>query len=324
MEKAIVLRAHGGPETLVLEPIEVGKPGNGELRIRQTYLGVNFHDIYVRSGLYKTLTLPGTPGIEGVGIVEEVGEGVSGFKVGERIGYVTRSYGCYATSRILPASIAVKLPASVDDLTVASTLLKGLTVEMLVRRVYQVKKDDWVLVQAAAGGVGQMLAQWAHHLGAKVIGTAGSAEKIELARRSDCDYVIAYAKEDVAEEVKRITNGRGVNVVYDGVGKDTFNGSLNSLASRGHLANFGQSSGNVEPVSMPSLAARSTTLSRPVIFQYVSERPLLEDMSSSLLQALSDGWLRTQKPTVFPLAEAAESHKLLESRKALGPVVLAV
>lgn len=322
MTEAIVVREYGGPEVLQLESIEVGSPKSGELRIRQTCLGVNFHDIYVRSGLYKTLALPGIPGIEGVGVVEEVGADVSGFDVGDRVAYVTGAYGCYASERLLPAAIAVKLPDAVDDATAASVLLKGLTVDMLVNRIRPVRAGDWALVQAAAGGVGQLLAQWLRHLGVKVIGTAGSPEKAEIAKKAGCDEVILYRHEDVAERVKAITDGRGVDVAYDSVGKDTFAGSLDSLALCAQLIAFGQASGPVEPVALTRLSARSSSLSRPMVFHYVAQRPALEAMTQSLFAALTEGWLQPEPPIEFALADAAEAHRLLASRQATKPVVL--
>ena len=322
MARAIVLREHGGPETLKAEDVEVGAPGAGELRVRQTCLAVNFHDVYVRSGLYKTLPLPGVPGIEGVGVVEAVGGGVSGFTVGDRIAYITGKYGCYASERLLPAAIAVKLPASIDDRTAAASFLRGLTVEMLLRRVHDVKAGNWLLVHAAAGGVGTLLVQWAKHLGARVIGTAGSMEKADIARRAGCDEVILYRQEDFVERVQTITHGRGVDVAYDSVGRDTFAGSLQSLAFCGHLVNFGQASGPVEPITMTQLAARSLTVSRPILFHYATERGTLEAMTSSLFGALGAGWLHPEAPQEFPLEEAARAHAVLESRNSTRPVIL--
>lgn len=324
MSQAIVVREYGGPEVLKLESVEVGNPGKGELRIRQTCLGVNFHDIYVRSGLYKTLALPGVPGIEGVGVVEAIGMDVKGFAEGDRVAYITGGYGCYASERILAADIAVKLPDAIRDETAASVFLKGLTVEMLVNSVGRIRAGNWVLVQAAAGGVGQLLSQWASHLGATVIGTAGSPEKAEIARRAGCSHVILYRQENVADRVKAITGGRGVDVAYDSVGKDTFAGSLNSLAMCGHLVNFGQSSGPVEPVALSQLSARSTTLTRPMVFHYVLQRPRLDAMSASLFDALVEGWLQPAVPSTYHLADAAVAHRFLESRTGTSPVVLTV
>ncbi|MFA7667669.1 MAG: quinone oxidoreductase [Burkholderiaceae bacterium] len=322
MTDAIVVREYGGPEVLRLEQVDVPAPGPGELRIRQTCLGVNFHDVYVRSGLYRTLSLPGTPGIEGVGIVEHVGEGVTGFAKGDRIGYVTNTYGCYAAERIIPAAIAVRLPDEVDDLTAGAVLLKGLTVEMLVRRVYRVQAGDRVLVHAAAGGVGQLLVQAAARIGARVIGTVGSEAKAELARRCGCEHVVLYRSENFVERVRELTEGRGVQVVYDSVGKDTFFGSLDSLAVRGHLVNFGQSSGPVAGFEVSALAPKSASLTRPMLFHYMQARAELLDMSGSLFEALRSGTLKVEPPRSFALSEAARAHEVLESRESQTPLVL--
>ena len=322
MARAVVLREHGGAELLKVEAIEVGAPGPGQLRLRQTVLGVNFHDIYVRSGLYKTLRLPGIPGIEGVGVVEAVGPGVEGFAAGDRVGYISGGYGCYASERLLAAELAIRLPDELDDAAAASVLLKGLTVEMLVNGVHRVQAGDVVLVQAAAGGVGRLLVRWLDRLGARVIGTAGSPEKAAIARAAGCAEVILYREEDVAQRVSTFTGGRGVDVVYDGVGRDTFAGSLASLAACAHLVNFGQASGPVDPITLPQLAARSSTLSRPVVFHYTAQRERLERMSASVFSALANGWLAVEPPLEFPLEEAAQAHRLLESGKAMQPIVL--
>src|SRR5579859_4094119 len=246
--RAIVLQQYGGPEALRPERVEIGAPAAGELQVRQTAIGVNFHDVYVRSGLYRTLALPGIPGIEGVGTVESVGPGVHGFAVGDRIGYVSGQYGAYAGRRNLPAALALKLPDAMGDRLAATVLLKGLTAEMLLRRVTQVSRGTTILVHAAAGGVGRLLCQWAAHLGATVIGTVGSEAKSRVAREAGCHHTILYRSTDFVEAVKRITGGRGVDIAFDSVGKDTFYGSLDALAKLGHLVNFGQSSGPVEPL----------------------------------------------------------------------------
>jgi NADPH2:quinone reductase len=322
MTDAIVIREYGGPEVLRLEQIDVGHPGPDEIRLRQGAVGVNFHDVYVRSGLYKTLTPPGIPGIEAAGIVEEVGANVSGLRPGDRVGYVTRSYGCYASARLLPADRAVKLPDWMDERTAASLLLKGLTVHTLVSKVHPVKAGDWVLVHAAAGGVGRMLCQWASHLGATVIGTVGSNEKAEIARRSGCKHVILYRKENFVERIAAITNKRGVDVAYDSVGKDTFAGSLESLALCGHLVNFGQASGPVEPVAPALLGLKSLSLTRPVVFHHVAQRAALEVAAAALFDALSKRWISAEKSVELPLRDAAQAHRILEARKNLGPIVL--
>lgn len=322
MANAIVLRQYGESSTLLAEEVEVGFPGVGELRIRQTAIGVNFHDVYVRSGLYKTLALPGIPGIEAAGVVEDVGEGVSGFSIGDRVGYVTGGYGGYASERLLPAEIAVKLPDGVDELTAATSLLKGLTVDMLIRQVHQIKAGDTILVHAAAGGVGRLLCQWANHIGATVIGTVGSAQKANVARNSGCKHVVLYREENFVERVREFTSDRGVDVVYDSVGKDTFSGSLDCLAMLGHLVNFGQASGNPAPLEIAQLARGSFRLSRPIVFHYLGDRKRYVDMADNLFSALRDGVLDVEPGKTFALAEASAAHEHLESRQASGPLVL--
>jgi NADPH:quinone reductase len=322
MAEAIVLHETGRPAVLQTESVEVRPPGAGELRVRQTAIGVNFHDVYVRSGLYRTLALPGIPGIEAAGIVEEVGEGVSGFAAGDRIAYVTAHYGAYASERLLPAHLAVSLPSQIPDDLAATVLLKGLTTEMLLRQVHRVQPGDHVLVHAAAGGVGRLLCQWAAHLGATVIGTAGSEEKAERARQAGCQHVILYRQENFVERVREITNGRGVEVVYDSVGKDTFQGSLETLATFGHLVNFGQSSGKVEPFDVAQLFRGSNRLSRPAVFHYVADRKRFDDMAAALFDALAQGVLTAEPGKTFPLSQAAAAHEELESRRAPGPLLL--
>jgi NADPH:quinone reductase len=322
MARAIVIQAHGGPEVLQAQEVDVGAPGPGELRLRQTYAGVNFHDVYVRSGEYRTLKLPGVPGIEGVGVVDQVGPGVEGFRAGDRIGYITRSYGCYASERLLPARMALKLPDALDDRTAAAVLLKGLTVDMLVARVHRIHAGETVLVHAAAGGVGRMLVQWASRLGARVVGTVGAADKVGIARAAGCTDVILYRQENVPERVLALTGGCGVDVVYDGVGRDSFEGSLASLANCAHLVNFGQASGPVPPVSLSTLQARSTTLSRPGVFHYVAERPQLEQAAAALFDALARGWITVDAPIEHALEDAAGAHRRLQSRTATQPIVL--
>lgn len=322
MARAVVIRKHGGPSVLHGEDVAVGPPGPGELRLRQTFAGVNFHDVYVRSGQYRTLALPGVPGIEAVGIVDAVGAGVQGWQPGERAGYITSAYGCYASERLLPAEWALKLPATLDDRLVAASLLKGLTVEMLVQRVHRVQAGQWVLVQAAAGGVGRLLVQRVARLGARVIGTAGSPQKAALARAAGCCEVIAYRDEDVATRVREITGGRGVDVAYDSVGRDSFAGSLAALAPCAHLVSFGQASGPVPPLALSELQARSTTLSRPVVFHHTAAREARERLAAGLFEAVAQGVLALEPPLEFGLDEAAAAHALLESRGATRPIVL--
>ena len=322
MTRGIVIRAHGGPEALHIENVAVGDPGAGELRIRQTAIGVNFHDCYVRSGLYKTLALPGIPGIEGAGVVEAVGAGVTSFAPEDRIGYVTAGYGSYAEARLLPAALAVRLPAGMTEDTAAAVFVKGLTAAFLVLRTHRILAGQTILVHAAAGGVGQLLCQWASHLGATVIGTVGNAEKAAIARRCGCAHTILYREEDFVARTKEITDGRGVDVAYDSVGRDTFAGSLAALALRGHLINFGQSSGPVDPFSVSSLSARSNSLTRPILFHYIATRAELEALVGELFTALSSGILQVGEPRRFALEDAADAHRALEARETSSAVLL--
>ncbi len=322
MPNAIVLRQHGGPETLRTEPITIGAPGRGEIRLRQTAIGVNFHDIYVRSGLYASLTLPGIPGIEAAGIVEAIGADVTHLRQGDRVAYVTGAYGAYAQERLLPADLALRLPDKVDERTAAALILKGLTARMLLHRVHRVVAGDIVLVHAAAGGVGRLLVQWARHLGATVIGTVGSEAKAEEATRCGAHHVILYRQEDFVARVRAITKGRGVDVAYDSVGHDTFQGSLDSLALLGHLVNFGQSSGPVEPFRIAALSAKSNSVSRPMLFHYIADRPALEDMAAGFFTALADGILTAGPIQTYDLADVAAAHRDLEARRTTGSVVL--
>lgn len=322
MPRAIVLRRHGGPDTLLDEDVTLGQPGPGDILIRQTAVGVNFHDVYVRSGLYDTLALPGIPGIEAVGIVTALGEGVDGLSVGQRIGYVTRTYGAYAEARVLPASLALPLPDVLGDVEAASLLLKGLTACMLLRRVYPVKPGDTILVHAAAGGVGQLLCRWGRHLGARVIGTAGSPEKAAIAKAAGASEVLAYREGGFAKAVLELTNGRGVDAVYDAVGRDTFAESLESLAFCGALVNYGQASGPVDPVAPSALGAKSNSLSRPVVFHYLRERSALEAMAADLFAAAAAGVVKAETGLTLPLDKAGEAHAALEGRKTTGAIVL--
>lgn len=322
MASAIVIRRYGGPEVLDIEGSAVGEPGSGEVLLRQTAVGVNFHDIYVRSGQYRTLDLPGVPGIEAVGVVARCGPGVEHLREGQRVGYVTPRYGAYADERILDASLAVALPDALDDAAAASVLLKGLTACMLLRHVHVVQPGDAVLVHAAAGGVGQILCGWARHLGARVIGTVGSADKAAVARRAGADEVILHRDGDVPSRVAEFTGGEGVAAAYDAIGRDTFAGSLASLAKRGTLVNYGQASGPVEPFAPSALAARSNAVARPIVFHYVERRAMLDAMAGELFAAVAAGVVRPATGLVLPLSRAGEAHRALEARETTGAVVL--
>ena len=323
MPKAIVIRNYGRSDVMKLEDIAMPVPGNGELRIRQTSIGVNFHDVYVRSGLYKTLPVPGILGCEGAGVVEEIGDGVEGFNIGDRIAYVTGPpYGAYASHRLLSANVAVLLPGSVSDDLAAATLLRAMTVEMLTHRVHQLEAGMTILVHAAAGGVGRLMCQWASNMGVNVLGTVGSQEKAEIAKASGCHNPILYRETAFEDEVLRLTNGRGVDVVYDSIGVDTFAGSLKALALCGHLVNFGQSSGPVDPVAMSTLAEKSLTVTRPILFHYLADPAQYRAMADAVFKNFAAGILRSDDPISVPLADAQQSHDMLESRKAIGGLVL--
>ena len=322
MSNAIVLREYGGPEALRLEPVDVGAPGPEELRIRQTAIGVNFHDAYVRSGLYRTLKLPGVPGVEAAGIVEAAGPNSLGFAPGDRVAYVYPQYGAYSQERLLPASAALRVPDGVSDEVAASLTVKGLTACLLLKRVRPVHAGDSVLIHAAAGGVGQLLVQWAKHLGATVIGTVGSAEKAKLARECGADHVILYREENFLDRVQALTNRRGVDVVYDSVGQDTFLRSIDCLAYFGTAVSFGQSSGAVEPFAVSRLAARSTAVVRPILFHYLQERSSLEAMARETFGALAAGIISARTVLRLPLSQAAEAHRAMESRALSGAIIL--
>jgi NADPH2:quinone reductase len=322
MTRAIVLHETGGPEKLRFEAVEVGEPGAGELRIRHTAIGVNFHDTYVRSGSYRTLTLPGIPGVEAAVIIERVGPGVSGFAPGEHITYINEKYGGYAEARLLPARLALKIPDGLTDEAAAALTVKGVTACMLLRHVYAVRSGERLLVHAAAGAMGQLIVRWAKHLGATVIATAGSAAKARIARECGADQVILYREEDFVARVAHLTDGEGVHVAYDAVGADTFLGSLDCLGFRGTLVNFGQVSGPVPPFAVSRLAVRSNTLVRPLLFHYIRERQELEAMAREAFAAIAGGVIRASIGMRLPLERAGDAHVALESRATSGAVVL--
>jgi len=322
LTRVIVMERPGGPEVLLPSEAKLLPPGPHELRLRQTAIGVNYHDVYVRSGLYQTLPLPGVPGIEAVGTVEEVGSEVSSFAPGDRIGYVSGSYGCYAEARNLNAALAVRLPEGISDAQWAASLMKAFTVCMLLHRVRQTRAGETVLVHAAAGGVGQLLCSWASHIGARVIGTVGSEEKAAVARAHGADEVIFYRKEDVAARVAELTGGAGVAAAYDAVGADTFKGSIDSLGFEGHLVNYGQASGPVEPFTPALLATRSLTITRPIVFHYLRTPEKLQAIADETFAAFAAGAVKPIDPLELPFAEAAEAHRLLEARQSPGGIVL--
>ena len=323
MTKAIVVREHGGPEVLKLEEVTLGEPGQGEALIRHRAVGLNFIDVCHRTGLYPAPNgLPMTPGSEGAGEVLALGEGVSHLKVGDRVAY-TVPYGAYAEERILPADRLVKVPETVELETAAAMMLKGMTAQYLLNRTYPVKEGDVILFHAAAGGVGQIAGQWAKALGATVIGTVGSTEKMELARACGYDHLINYREEDFVAEVKEITGGRGVDVVYDSVGKDTFPGSLACLRHRGMWVTFGQSSGPVGPVDLGMLGKMgSLYATRPTLFNHIAKREDLESTAGALFDMVGSGKVKIPVNQRYALADAADAHRDLETRKTTGTTLL--
>jgi NADPH:quinone reductase len=322
MTDAIVIEQYGAPEVMRLRRVEVPAPGPGQVRLRHTRIGVNFHDVYVRSGLYRTLALPGTPGIEAAGVVIECGPGVTRLTPGDRVAYVSGGYGVYASERLIDADGLLPLPGDVSDEVAASVLLRGLTADMLLQRVHQVRAGNWVLVQAAAGGVGQLLCRWAVHLGAKVIGTVAHAGQVDAATRAGCALVLDSRADDFVQCVQAATGGQGVAVAYDGVGRDTFQASLRALAFCGHLVNFGQASGAVPPFEVAQLATRSLSLTRPIIFHHLREAAVREAMAGRVFAALRAGVLGVGAPRHFALADAAQAHRVLEAEGASTPLLL--
>ena len=321
MPHAMRIYEYGGPEKLRWEQVQVGAPGEGQVLVRNTAVGLNFVDTYQRSGLYQ-VPLPFTPGSEGAGVVEAVGPKVKEFKAGDRVAY-TGPIGAYAEVLLRPAERLVKMPAGIDDRTAAAMMLKGLTAQYLLRRTYRVKKGDTILVHAAAGGVGQILCQWARALGATVIGTVGSDEKAALAKKAGCKHVIVTSREKFVERVKQITQGKGVPVVYDGVGKDTFMDSLDCLAPLGLMASFGNASGAVTQFNPGVLAQKgSLFLTRPTLITYTASREALLSAARELFAVVKSGKVKIAINQTYPLREAAQAQRDLESRKTTGSTVL--
>ncbi len=319
---AIQIDRTGGPEVLAPKTLADPEPGPGQIRIRHGAIGLNFVETYHRSGLYP-MTLPKVLGQEAAGTVDAVGEGVTRFHVGDRAGYVSGSSGAYAELAVIDQGKAIKLPRFISDEDAAAVLLKGLTVEMLVRRVYPLKRGQWALVHAAAGGVGQLLVQWAKALGATVIATAGSAEKLKIAEGHGADHLVNYAEDDWAEQVRTITDGEGVEVVYDGVGQATFDGSLKSLAKRGFLVLYGGASGPVPPVDpLALMRGGSLYLTRPTLFDYAADTAEMDAAAKDLFALMRDGKLKVQVGQQFALKDAADAHRALEARQTTGSTLL--
>jgi NADPH:quinone reductase len=321
MAHAIRVHQTGGPEVLKWEEVEVGDPGPGEVKIRQDAAGLNFIDVYHRTGLYKQ-ELPFTPGVEGAGVVESIGPGVTNVQAGDRVTYASQ-IGGYAEERLIAADRVVKLPESISTEEAAAMMLQGLTARMLIRAIHRVQAGDTILIHAAAGGVGLIVCQWAKALGATVIGTVSTDEKAEIARAHGCDHPIIYTREDFVAEVDRITSGRKLPVVYDGVGKDTFMKSLDCLHPRGLMVSFGNASGPVDPISPLILSQKgSLFLTRPTLNHYIASREDLEESAKDLFDVVASGKVRIEINQRFPLKDAAEAHRALEARKTKGSTVL--
>ncbi len=323
MEKAVRIHEYGGPNALRLEDVDVGDPSPHEVRVRQHACGLNFIDIYHRNGLYPLPSMPSGLGLEGMGTIEAVGEDVVDFAVGQRVAYAGGPPGAYAEIRLIPAHRLVALPDAIGDRQAAALMLKGLTAQYLLRRTYAVKPGDVILFHAAAGGVGLIACQWAKHLGATVIGTVGSEDKAELARAHGCDYPILYQRENIAERVREISDGDGVPVVYDSVGRATFETSLDCLRPRGLMVSFGNASGPVPAIEPAILAQKgSLYLTRPTLIDYTKDVTELRAAAADLFDVVLRGVVQIRINQTYPLAEVAKAHAELEARKTTGSTVL--
>jgi NADPH2:quinone reductase len=323
MVDVVMVHEQGEPEVLTFEQSSIGDPGPGEARIRQEAIGLNFIDVYYRSGLYPAPNgLPFIPGNEGAGTVTALGEGVAGLAVGDRVAYIG-PVGAYASERLVPADKLIKLADDIDFSTAAAMMMKGLTAQYLLRQTFRVEKGQTILFHAAAGGVGSIACQWANHLGATVIGTVGSAQKAELAKAHGCHHAINYKEEDFVARVAEITGGEKCDVVYDSIGKDTYPASLDCLKPRGMWVSFGQSSGPITDFNLALLAQKGSLYAcRPTVFTYIAERANLEAMAAELMQVVSDGAVKIEVNQTFALKDAAEAHRALEGRKTTGATVL--
>jgi NADPH2:quinone reductase len=322
MPRAIRINAPGGPEVMRWEEVAVGDPGPGEARIRHTAVGVNYIDTYHRSGLYK-LPMPSGLGSEGAGVVEAIGSGVDWVKAGDRVAYCGGPLGSYSEARVMPAERLVKVPDGISDRSAATLMLKGLTVQYLFRQAYKLRAGETILFHAAAGGVGLIACQWARALGVTMIGTVGSDEKAALAKASGCTHTIVYTRENFVDRVKELTGGKGVPVVYDGIGKDTFPASLDCLSPRGLFASYGNASGPVPPFDILLLSAKgSLYVTRPTLFTYAAKREDINAMSGELFDLVRSGKIVSEPRQTFPLKDAAEAHKALQSRSTTGATIL--
>ncbi|MDM0020031.1 quinone oxidoreductase family protein [Variovorax saccharolyticus] len=323
MAKAIRLHETGGPEVLKLESVDIGEPGPGQARVRHTYVAVNFIDIYFRTGRYP-LPKPNGLGSDAVGVVEAVGAGVTEVKVGDRVGYLIGPQGAYSEVRLMPADVLIPLPDGVSDSTASTLMMKGMTVQYLFRQVFPLQGGETILYHAAAGGVGLIACQWARAMGVTMIGTVSTDEKAEAARANGCAHTIVTSRENIAERVREITDGKGVPVVYDSVGKDTLEASLDSLRPRGVLVSNGTSSGPVVIDTMALAAKGSLWVTRPAMMHYIMPRAHMLDMTRELFGHVLEGHIVSEPKQVFELADAAEAHIAIESRRTIGATVLAI
>jgi NADPH2:quinone reductase len=320
--KAIRIEQVGGPEVMRWIDVEVGEPGVGEIRVKHHAVGLNYIDVYFRTGLYQQ-PLPGSLGMEAAGVIEAVGSGVDGFKVGDRVAYAARPPGAYCEVRVMAAAGVVKLPDALSFEQGAAMMLQGMTAQYLLRRTYPVRAGQTILIHAAAGGVGLIACQWAKALGATVIGTVGSDEKAELARAHGCDHTIIYTRENFSQRVREITNGEGVPVVYDSIGRDTYLGSLDSLAPLGMLVSFGNASGALAPIDSAALASRgSLFFTRPTLFSYIAQRADLEQTAQELFDVVLAGKVKIGINQTYALRDVGEAHQALEQRRTTGSTVL--
>ena len=322
MVKAIRFEQTGGPEVMQWVDVALGAPGPGEVRIKQEAVGLNYIDVYFRTGHYP-LPLPAGLGMEAAGVVTDVGQGVTRFKTGDRVAYVARPPGAYAEERVLPADALVALPDAISFDDAASAMLQGLTAQYLLRRTYRVQPGETILIHAAAGGVGLFVCQWAKALGATVIGTVGSDEKAALAKAHGCDHAIVYTRENFTERVKEITNGQGVPVVYDSIGRDTYKGSLDCLAPLGYFVSFGSASGPLPPIEAAEFSNRgSLFFTRPTLFSYMAKREWLDAMAAELFDVIGSGKVKTNIRQRYALKDVAQAHRDLEARKTTGSTIL--
>jgi NADPH2:quinone reductase len=319
MPKAIIMNATGGPEVLRWVDYDPGQPKTGEVLLRHEAIGLNFIDVYHRTGLYPLPALPAIPGMEGSGTIEAIGDEVSELAIGDRVAYAGLPPGAYSQFRRIPADRVVKLPDSISTQLAAAMMLQGMTARYLLRRCYPVKSGDTILIHAAAGGVGSIVCQWAKFIGAKVLGTVGSEQKAEIALSSGCDYPILYNSEDFVARVKEITDGKGVDVVYDSIGEATFMHSLDCIRPMGMMVTFGQSSGPIAPLDLSVLAAKgSLFLTRPSLMTYTAQRDDLVAHAHDLFDVVAKGVVKIDLRQTYPISEAAQAHRDLEGRKTAG------